>query len=305
LLRADDVTPPPKLPLRHPYEIPTYVICVALNLLIAVVLVVATVDVERLPDSPGKVVGLTILIVVLLVFPILVVGRYLLRASTRANTVQSSPTQFPQLHAIKSAFAERLGFARGKEPELYVQAGNGTLNAFAAQARIPFTVIYSDLFANTLRDNTPALSFIIGHELAHIRCWHTRLWYQLAICWITYVPLVGPYLSRLRELSCDRNGAYLAPDGASGLVLLSAGRYVYHEVRLPELLAQARTTRGVWYSLGQLPLSHPFTLRRLAALYRLGLFAPPTDAPSAEGTVAGTAVPRPPNAGSGPGVEQR
>jgi Zn-dependent protease with chaperone function len=279
------------------------VICVILNLAIAVGLVVAVVDTAKLPDSPGKVIGLTVVIMVLLFFPFLVIGRYLLRASTRANTVQSSPTQFPQLYAIRSAFAERLGFAPGKEPELYVQAGNGTLNAFAAQARIPFTVIYSDLFANTLRDNVPALSFIIGHELAHIRCWHTRLWYQLTICWIAYVPLIGPYLSRLRELSCDRNGAYLAPDGASGLVLLSAGRYVYHDVRLPELLAQARTTRGFWYSLGQLPLSHPFTLRRLGALYRLGLFTPPTDTPIGAGAVA-PAGPRPPDAMSGPRVGQ-
>jgi Zn-dependent protease with chaperone function len=294
------VNPPPKLPLRHPYEIPTYVICVILNLVIAVGLVVAAFEIGGLSDSPGKVVGLTIVIMALLFFPILVVGRYLLRASTRANTVQSSPTQFPQLYAIKSAFAQRLGFAPGKEPELYVQAGNGTLNAFAAQARIPFTVIYSDLFANTLFDNVPALSFIIGHELAHVRCWHTRLWYQLTICWISYVPLIGPYLSRLRELSCDRNGAYLAPDGASGLVLLSAGRYVYHDVRLPELLAQARTTRGFWYSLGQLPLSHPFTLRRLAALYRLGLFTPPTDTGAAGGSADGTAGQRPSDAGVGP-----
>lgn len=298
------MNPALKLPLRHPYEIPTYVICVTLNLIIAVGLVVGVVDVEQLPNSPGKVVGLTILIMVLLFFPLLIVGRYLLRASIRANTVQSSPTQFAQLYAIKGAFAERLGFAPGKEPELYVQAGNGTLNAFAAQARIPFTVIYSDLFANTLRDNVPALSFIVGHELAHIRLWHTRLWYQLTICWIAYVPLIGPYLSRLRELSCDRNGAYLAPDGASGLVLLSAGRYVYHDVRLPELLAQARTTHGFWYSLGQLPLSHPFTLRRLAALYRLGLFTPPTDAPSRGGAVVGTAGAQPPDASVETGVEQ-
>lgn len=34
-----------------------------------------------------------------------------------------------------------------------------------------------------------------------------------------------PALSRLREYSCDRNGAALEPKGEPGLILLTAGRY--------------------------------------------------------------------------------
>jgi len=132
-------------------------------------------------------------------------------------------------------------------------------------------VVHSDLFANTLEQNWRALRFIVGHELGHIRLGHTRLWYQLSVAFSSLIPLLGPYLSRLRELSCDRHGAWFEPEGGDGLVLLTAGRYVYREVRLPDLLDQARRNVGFWNTVAQLPLSHPFTVRRIAELSRLGL----------------------------------
>ena len=46
----------------------------------------------------------------------------------------------------------------------------------------------------------------------------------------------GPALSRLREYSCDRHGAYLCPSGASGLVLLASGRHTEHVTDVEELV---------------------------------------------------------------------
>lgn len=86
------------------------------------------------------------------------------------------------------------------------------------------------------------------------------------------VRLLGPALSRLREYSCDRHGAYLSPLGATGLVLLASGRYTQTDVDLDELVRQGRKLRGFWVGLAQLPRSHPFTVRRLECLYRIGLF---------------------------------
>lgn len=79
-------------------------------------------------------------------------------------------------------------------------------------------------------------------------------------------------MSRLREYSCDRHGAYLSPLGATGLVLLASGRYTQTDVDLDELVRQGRKLRGFWVGLAQLPRSHPFTVRRLECLYRIGLF---------------------------------
>jgi hypothetical protein len=56
------------------------------------------------------------------------------------------------------------------------------------------------------------------------------------------------------------------------LVLLAAGRYVYKEVDVDELLEQASEFRGFWPVVAQLPQSHPFSVRRLKVLYDAGFF---------------------------------
>ena len=210
-------------------------------------------------------------VALLLLVPGLVVYRQLTRAGIRGSAVRLSPRQFPDIYAVKDDFARRLNLRR--DPEIYLMSGNGALNAFAASTfGYDFVVIHSELFSNTYEKNKDALAFIIGHELGHLRLGHTRLWYQLSTAYVDRVPLLGKFLSRAREFSCDRHGAYLAPRGEEGLVLLAAGRYVYKEVDVGDLLEQARRFRGFWPTLAQLPQSHPFTVRRLKVLYDSGFF---------------------------------
>jgi Zn-dependent protease with chaperone function len=274
----------PRPHLRNPFEIPIYVICVILNLAIAVlllgpvVLLLAPTPVHALAiaSAPLRLAVAAILLALFLVGVLLVIGRQLTRASARGTSVQATAEEFPEIEAIKKEAAAALGFRPSREPEIYVTNGNGVLNAFAASAfGHDFVVVNSGLFANTLEQNQTAVRFIIGHELGHIRLGHTRLWYQLSIAFSSLIPLLGAYLSRLRELSCDRHGAWFEPDGADGLVLLTAGRYIYHQVQLPGLLDQARRNRGFWNTVVQLPLSHPLTLRRIRELSRLGLIRGP------------------------------
>jgi Zn-dependent protease with chaperone function len=266
--------------LRHPREIPVYVICVVVNLLIAIILFGGAI-LELLPtpahvlyiaSTPWRLAVGAVLLAAFVLGLVFVIVRQLTRASSRGSSVLATGQQFPEIEAMKHDAAERLGFGKWKEPEIYVTAGNGVLNAFAASAfGHDFVVVHSDLFANTLEQNQRALRFIVGHELGHIRLGHTRLWYMLSTAFSGLVPLLGPYLSRLRELSCDRHGAYVEPEGGDGLVLLTAGRYIYRQVRLPELVQQARQNVGFWNTVAQLQLSHPFTVRRVAELTRLGL----------------------------------
>jgi Zn-dependent protease with chaperone function len=210
-------------------------------------------------------------VALLLLVPGLVVYRQITRAGTRGSAVRLSPRQFPDIYAVKDDFARKLNLRR--DPEIYVMSGNGVLNAFAASTfGFDFVVIHSELFSNTYERNKDALAFIVGHELGHLRLGHTRLWYQLSTAYVDRVPLLGGFLSRAREFSCDRHGAYLAPRGEVGLVLLSAGRYVYKEVDIGELMEQARRFRGFWPVVAQLPQSHPFTVRRLKVLYDAGFF---------------------------------
>jgi Zn-dependent protease with chaperone function len=223
-------------------------------------------------------------VALLLLVPGLVVHRQLTRAGIRGSVVRLSRRQFPDIHALKEDFAQRLGLQR--EPEIFLMSGNGALNAFAASTfGYDFVVIHSELFSNTYEKNKEALAFIIGHELGHLRLGHTRLWYQLSTAYVDRVPLLGGVLSQAREFSCDRHGAYLAPQGEQGLVLLAAGRYVYKEVDVEELLEQARGFRGLWPIVAQLPQQHPFTVRRLKVLYDAGFFEAPAENPATGGVV--------------------
>jgi Zn-dependent protease with chaperone function len=264
--------------LRSPYEMPLYVFSVLVNLLIIALILVGALLLGFLNalageplSGPAVEVIRVAFVALLLLVPALVVYRQLTRAGTRGSAVRLSRRQFPDIYSVKEDFARKLGLKR--EPEIYLMSGNGTLNAFAASTfGYDFVVIHSELFSNTYENNKEALAFIVGHELGHLRLGHTRLWYQLSVAYVDRVPLLGGFLSRAREFSCDRHGAYLAPQGEEGLVLLAAGRYVYKEVDVGELLEQARRFRGFWPAVAQLPQSHPFTVRRLKTLHDAGFF---------------------------------
>src|SRR5215217_6445915 len=264
--------------LRDPHEVPLYLFSVLVNLLIIALIVVGALLVgflnalagEPLSGPMVEVIRVAFVALLLLV-PGLVFYRQITRAGTRGSAVRLSRRQFPEIYSLKEDFARRLSLSR--DPEIYLMSGNGTLNAFAASTfGYDFVVIHSELFSNTYEKNKDALAFIVGHELGHLRLGHTRLWYQLSTAYVDRVPLLGGFLSRAREYSCDRHGAYLVPQGEEGLVLLAAGRYVYKDVDIGELLEKAKVFRGFWPVVAQLPQSHPFTVRRLKVLYEAGFF---------------------------------
>ena len=281
--------------LRDPYEIPLYIFSVLVNLLIIALILASALLVgylNALLDEPLSTPMVQVIraafVALLLLVPGLVIYRQLTRAGIRGSAVRLSRRQFPDIYAIKEDFSRKLRLRR--DPEIYVMSGNGELNAFAASTfGYDFVVIHSELFSNTYEQNKDALAFIIGHELGHLRLGHTRLWYQLSTAYVDRVPLLGGFLSRAREYSCDRHGAYVAPQGEEGLVLLAAGRYVYKQVDVPEVLEQARRFRGFWPVVAQLPQSHPFAVRRVKALYDLGFFEAPAANSASEGVMAADA----------------
>jgi Zn-dependent protease with chaperone function len=278
--------------LRDPYEVPLYILSVLVNLLIIAFILAGALLLGFLnalagePLSGPMVDAIRVAFVALLLLvPGLVLYRQLTRAGIRGSAVRLSRRQFPDIYAVKEDFARRLDLQR--DPEIYLMSGNGVLNAFAASTfGYDFVVIHSELFSNTYEKNKAALAFIIGHELGHLRLGHTRLWYQLSTTYVDRVPLLKGFLSRAREFSCDRHGAYLAPQGEEGLVLLAAGRYVYKQVDVEQLLEQAQRFRGFWPVVAQLPQSHPFTVRRIRVLHDAGFFEAPAENPPTGGVLA-------------------
>ena len=265
-----------KHPLRHRAEIPTFVIMVLLNIVILLILIDFLVSLALIPPAlrgtNWQAVWRIAAGAIILVAPALMIGRQVQRASIRGTAVQLSRTQFPDLYASMDDFAARLGLKH--TPGFYLANGNGTLNAFAAQSGWTnnYVVLSNELFANLRNDNREGTRFILGHEIAHIRLHHVALWYNLVICYSQLIPVLGPTLSRLREYSCDRNGAALEPQGEAGLILLAAGRYAAENVAASELVEQGKHLGGFWVGISQLPRSHPWTVRRLWRLHQLSLF---------------------------------
>lgn len=265
-----------RLPLRHPAEIPMFIFMVILNVAILGVLIdflaTATLIPAGLRGSNWEYTVRAVAGAIVLVAPALLVVRQVQRASVRGTAVQLSRTQFPDLYASVDGFAAALGLRPA--PAVFVGNGNGTLNAFAAQSGWTnnYIVLSNELFANLRNDNREGTRFILGHESAHIRLHHVALWYSLVLCYSQLIPVLGPTLSRLREYSCDRNGAALESHGEPGLVLLTAGRYAADSVRVSELVEQGRHLGGFWVEVAQLPRSHPWTVRRVWRLHQLGLF---------------------------------
>ena len=267
-----------KLPLRHPAENLTFILLVVLNFAILAVLIDFLVSAALIPpalrNTNWETTWRAVAGAIILVAPALILIRQIQRASIRGTAVQLSRTQFPDLYTSIDDFSATLGVK--PTPTLYLSNGNGTLNAFAAQSGLTnnYVVLSNELFANLRNDNREGTRFILGHEISHIRLHHVALWYSLVICYSQLIPILGPTLSRLREYSCDRNGAALEPKGEPGLILLAAGRYASEHVLPGELVEQGHHLGGFWVEIAQLPRSHPWTVRRIWRLHQLGLFGP-------------------------------
>jgi Zn-dependent protease with chaperone function len=267
-----------KLPMRHPAENPMFILMVILNIVILGVLIDFLASVALIPPAlrgtNWETTWRAVAGAIILVAPAILVVRQVQRASIRGTAVRLSRTQFTDLYASVDDFAATLGVKPA--PAVYLSNGNGTLNAFAAQSGWTnnYVVLSNELFANLRNDNREGTRFILGHELGHIRLHHVALWYQLVLCYSQLIPILGPTLSRLREYSCDRNGAALESQGELGLVLLTAGRYAADNVQVSELVDQGRHLGGFWVGISQLPRTHPWTVRRIWRLHQIGLFGP-------------------------------
>jgi Zn-dependent protease with chaperone function len=265
-----------KLPLRHPAENPTFILMAVLNFVILGILIDFLVSTSLIPPAlrgtNWEATWRAVSAAIILVAPVIMIVRQVQRASIRGTAVKLSRTQFPDLYASTDDFAAALRVK--PTPDLYLSNGNGTLNAFAAQSGWTnnYVVLSNELFANLRNDNREGTRFILGHEMGHIRLHHVALWYSLVLCYSSLIPILGPTLSRLREYSCDRNGAALEPKGELGLILLTAGRYAADNVQASELVDQGRHLGGFWVGISQLPRSHPWTVRRIWRLHQLGLF---------------------------------
>ena len=248
--------------LRHPAEIP-FLILGTLTLVALLVgfgaLITQTLGQEWIVLLLAAVIGLYL-------------ARGVLNATERANSVEITATQFPEVHERIVHYCEEFGLDR--VPRAYMAQAGGTLNAFASKHnRTNFVRINADIFEVGSfglgpRPRDPAaLDFIIAHEIGHVAAAHTTYWYTFISGYISYIPFIGQALSRAKEYTADNYGYLAAPDGTQGIVLLSGGKYLYAEVDPNQFVERARTDRGVFVFLLNALSTHPILTKRLQALH--------------------------------------
>jgi Zn-dependent protease with chaperone function len=187
-------------------------------------------------------------------------------ARQRINGVRVTEDQFPEAHRMVVEAAEAFNMRR--VPEAYVVLGNGVLNAFASgHGSRRYVALHSDLFEVGGRLADPdALRFVIGHEVGHIAAGHTSFLRHFGISVANVIPGVGSTLGRAQEYTADNHAFLYCPEGAQGLRMFAAGKYLYPEVDFDAIAERARTDNGFFVLLVNLLSTHPVNTFRFAAI---------------------------------------
>ena len=262
--------------LIHPKEKIYFAICVVVSLVVYIGLALAIL-------SGGQVAGT---LIVYLVFGILAyfVVNGLHIGHVRGNGVRVSSRQFPELNAMADQHSRRLGL--DETPAIFVLQSGGVLNAFATRfLGRNFVILNSDVLALATQKGEKAVSFVLGHELGHVRRKHMT---RRALL---YPAMVFPFLSgaysRACEYTCDRFGNALEPEGGvDGLLVLAAGRDLYTQVNSAEYSGQRETETGFFVRFAEILSTHPNLPKRVAALDTVRKHAPASARPLIRETAA-------------------
>jgi Zn-dependent protease with chaperone function/type II secretory pathway pseudopilin PulG len=184
-------------------------------------------------------------------------------AHLRGNATEVTEYQLPDLYKQLAVCCEALHVP--KIPAMYVQNGNGVMNAFATWFLGRKYVILLSAVVDAMEGNPNGVRFYIGHELGHLlRHDHALLallrWPALRL------PLLGAAFSRARESTCDRHGLACSQSpevAARSLAALSAGAKSWANVSLEGYRRQVAAGKGFWMSFHELVSSYPWTGKRV------------------------------------------
>ncbi|OGI19063.1 MAG: peptidase M48 [Candidatus Melainabacteria bacterium RIFCSPHIGHO2_02_FULL_34_12] len=180
----------------------------------------------------------------------------------RGNGIRVSEKQFPKVHKMAEELYGQLELKEA--PAIFILQAGGWLNAFATKfLKGNFVVIFSDILELAYEKGDDALTFVLCHELAHIKRNHT-IWHILLFPSFL-IPFLGKAYSRACEYTCDNIAAHFQPKGAvPGLLVLAAGKKLYKEVDLINFRKQLDIDGGFWYWFSEILSTHPHLSSRLS-----------------------------------------
>lgn len=184
-------------------------------------------------------------------------------AHLRGNATEITEYQLPDLHKQLLLCCEALQVP--KTPTMYVQNGNGVMNAFATWFLGQRYVILLSGVVDAMEGNPNGVRFYIGHELGHVLR-HDNAAVALLRWPALRLPLLGAAFSRARESSCDLHGLACSQSpevAARSLAALSAGAKSWAHVSLEGCRRQVAAANGFWMSFHELISSYPWTGKRV------------------------------------------
>ena len=214
----------------------------------------------------------------------------LLRVQYTGSNIKVTPKMFPDLQEMLLSVCETIHLKH--IPEMYIEQGDD-INAFVVGSENPILVLKE----GAVQKLTPAeLTFIIGHEVGHIKSQH-MVYHQLAGL---AFPLIGNLIgratlgigdalvtpikialfswSRKSEFTCDRAGLLACQDVNSAVTafmkIAGAPEYYYDNLDPTIFMDQAKEFEGydknnmdrVAKLVSVLGSTHPWTVMRCAEL---------------------------------------
>jgi Zn-dependent protease with chaperone function len=202
------------------------------------------------------------------------------RAQLLGEGVRITDRQLPQIYNLLQAGARRLEI---ECPELFIRQ-DPTFNAWTVGTNDCAVVVLHSALLNDLEPEE--LSFVLSHELGHIKCRHvtygslarslTQFMGALDIPFskVLAAPLCSAitYWERQAEFTADRAGLVGSADlqgSVRALVLMALGSRKFLPIfNLPEYLSQARELEGFWGGFTEWAgcLGHPYTVKRTRSI---------------------------------------
>jgi ankyrin repeat protein len=124
--------------------------------------------------------------------------------------------------------------------------------------------LYSDIFDLINTDNNDELSFIIAHELAHIKQRHVAK--QLFILPAMWIPSIGNGYIRACEYTSDRIAAFYINNleaSMNALTILAIGKTLFNKVNRNEYLLQVSNDKGLFKKIAEKSSTHPSLPKRI------------------------------------------
>jgi hypothetical protein len=192
----------------------------------------------------------------------------IMNARIRLNGVRISERQMPEIYEEVEKLCSAMDIH--KVPDVYVIEAGGILNAFATKfSGKNMIVLYSEIFDLIDTEDREALSFVIAHELAHIKRKHVIK--QMFILPAMIIPSLGKAYSRSCEYTCDRYAANYTNNieaAMNGLTILAVGKKLFKRVNRTEYLTQSRMEKGLFVMLAEKNSTHPSLPKRIEEIQR-------------------------------------